>query len=145
MRRAGREEGIDGGRVVRRREDPPESRHDRVGDLLTAEIIEGLGAYPPSLAAGLHDGRCDRVDIYLPLPKLRGTLVHLRQGRKEDSSAHPHRRLQDHVEGFSAMIGEIGVLCQRDCVEMLVEQKLQISHADEFTRHCSLPIDRQRS
>ena len=137
MGRAGGEEGVDGGGVVGRREDPPEGRHDRVRDLLAAQLVGGLGADPAAFAAGLHDDRHDRVDEHLPVLELRRLLVHLRQGREEDSPAHPHGRLQDHVEGLPAVVGEIGILRQRRRVEMLVEQKLQVSQADEFFRHDS--------
>ena len=89
---------------------------------------------PPSPQAFMtmrHDG----VDEDLPVPELRRFLVHLRQGGEEDPLAHPHGRLQDHVEGLFAVVGEIGILRQRRRVELLVKQELQVSQTDEFFRH----------
>ena len=138
MGRAGREEGVDGGGVVRRREDPPEGGHDRVRDLLAAQLIRGLGADPAPFAAGLHHLRHDRVDEDLPVPELRRFLVHLRQDGEKHPPAHPHGRLQDHVEGLFAVVGEIGILRQRRRIELFVKQELQVPQTDEFFRHDAL-------
>jgi len=101
---------INGGGIVGRAENRRRQHHaDGEGHLLAAQLVGKGGGDPAAVARRAHDFADLGMNFDFAAHIFGRLAVHFLEQGLEEVFPHPHRRIQNHIEDFPAVVGKAGV------------------------------------